>query len=375
MKVILIRSRAIDPAINKVADCLSKHGCKVKLLLWDRNADSNDDQANYKKITFNLRAPYDKFHIVFYLPFWWLFEFIYLLKDDSDVIHATDLDTLIPASLVKLIKGKKLYYTIYDFYADNLPSSIPRFFKNFISGLEKYFIGFTDVLFLADESRLVQIESSKTNQIYYIYNSPPDYFRNITIPSNQGITLNKQLVLFYGGLLHESRGLFAVIKAINGTNIKLIFAGEGSLKNEIKDLTRINENIKYKGFLDYEDIINETLAADVLFAFYDPAIPNNRYASPNKLFEAMMSGKPIIVNDGTSMANIVQKEGCGIIVPYGNAEFIKKAIVTLKDPSIYEKLGKNGRNAYEKKYKWSIMEKRLLKAYNIYKECKHTGMN
>lgn len=365
MKVILVRSRAIDPAINKIANCLSRQGCNVKLLLWDRNADSND-QVDYKKITFNLRAPYDKFHVVFYLPLWWLFEFIYLLKDDSDIIHATDLDTLIPASLVKLIKRKKLFYTIYDFYADNLPSSVPRFFKNFISWLEKLLIQFTDVLFLADESRIAQIEGSKINQVYYIYNSPPDYFKKGIIPSNQKITLNKQLVLFYGGLLHESRGLDAVIKAINGINIKLIFAGDGPLKQEIEGLTRINENIEYKGFLNYEDIVNETLAADILFAFYDPTIPNNRYASPNKLFEAMMSGKPIIVNDDTSMANIVRNEECGIIVPYGDEKSIKKAISALEDSSLYEKLGKNGRKAYLKKYNWSIMEKRLLEAYNLF---------
>lgn len=361
MKVILVRSRAIDPAVNKIADCLSKYGCKVKLLLWDRNVNdsNNKDQNNYEKITFNLKAPYDKFHVVFYLPFWWLFEFIFLLKDDSDIIHATDLDTLISASLVKLIKRKQLFYTIYDFYADNLPSSVPLFFKNFISSLEKFFIGFTDVLFLADESRLVQIEGAMTNKIYYIYNSPPDYFK-----SEVEFTTNKHLVLFYGGLLHETRGLNEVINAVKDTNIKLIFAGEGPLRQEIEDLSRFNENIEYKGFLDYEFIMKETMAADILFAFYDPIIPNNKYASPNKLFEAMMSGKPIIVNDDTSMANIVRNEECGIIVPYGDVPSIKKAITALENSILCEKLGKNGRNAYEKKYNWDIMEKRLLKAYN-----------
>lgn len=361
MKVILVRSRAIDPAVKKIANCLFNHDFDVRLLLWDRNANDSEKDQKYEKITFNLKAPYDKFHVVFYLPIWWLFEFIFLLKDDSDIIHVTDLDTLIPASLVKLLKRKKLYYTIYDFYADNLPSSVPTFFKNFISNLEKLLIGYTDVLFLADESRLAQIEGSNTKKVYYIYNSPPDYFKK----EMKSTKKNKQLVLFYGGLLQESRGLMDVINAVNDTNIKLIFAGEGPLKQEIEDLSRSNENIEYRGFLDYEIIMKETMTADILFALYDPKIPNNKYASPNKLFEAMMFGKPIIVNDETSMADIVRNEECGIIVHFGDVQSIKNALKALKNSSLCEKLGENGRNAYEKKYNWDIMERRILTAYNF----------
>lgn len=103
---------------------------------------------------------------------------------------------------------------------------------------------------------------------------------------------------------------------------------------------------------------------DVLFATYDPIYPTNRYASPNKLFEAMMCHKPIIVNDGTSMADIVRRENCGIVVPYGDVNELKNAILKLKNnPQLYGRLGVNGRNAYDTKYSWKIMEQRLLDVY------------
>jgi len=125
-----------------------------------------------------------------------------------------------------------------------------------------------------------------------------------------------------------------------------------------------NVNMDLSGVL-YDEIIQNTLDADLTLALYDPGIPNNVYASPNKLFEAMASGIPIIVNENTSMANIVRKENCGIIIPYGNKESLIEAISCLKDnKGLRKRLGDNGRKAYENKYNWKIMENRLNGIYH-----------
>jgi len=130
--------------------------------------------------------------------------------------------------------------------------------------------------------------------------------------------------------------------------------------------TCLNTNIKYIGHIPYEKVIETTLDSDLLFAFYDPSIPNNRYASPNKLFEAMMCGKPIIMNSESTASEIVLEEKCGLVVPYGNVNAIKEAILRIKkQPNLGVKLGENGRKAYEEKYSWKTMEKRLLSSYSL----------
>jgi glycosyltransferase involved in cell wall biosynthesis len=103
----------------------------------------------------------------------------------------------------------------------------------------------------------------------------------------------------------------------------------------------------------------------MLFRFSDPALPTkNKYASPNKLFEAMMCGKPILVSDNSSMARIVRHNKCGLVIPYGDVGAIRDAIVKLMtNPGLQEELGINGRKAYEEKYSWTIMENRLVTAY------------
>jgi glycosyltransferase involved in cell wall biosynthesis len=364
LKVTLVRSRAIDPAVNKVAKALSENGHDVKLLIWDRLGNKQTENIDgYTLSRFGLKAPYDKVSIVFYLPFWWLYEFFFLLKHEETVIHACDLDTLIVAVFVKLIKKTKLCYTIYDFYADNLPNKFPRIFRKLISLAELFGIQFADILFLVDECRLEQVKGAKIKNIVYIYNSPPN---DLNIKQKNDSNNGEELRIFYAGMLHKSRGLEYIIKAISNLDYaRLTIAGAKSDKSYLESLQiDLNANIKYIGLIPYEKVIEKSMEADILLAFYDPSIPNNKYASPNKLFEAMMCGKPIILNSEVAASKIILEEECGIIVPYGNVNAIKEAINRLKnDPDLRKKLGENGRKAYETKYSWKLMEKRLLNAY------------
>lgn len=369
-KVTIVRSRAIDPAVKKIAKTLSQSGYTVKLLVWDRqNTLKDESDWGYEICCFNFSAPYDKPVVLLYLPIWWAYEFFFLLKGDCNVIHACDLDTLIPAILVKVIRKVKLCYTIYDFYADNIPKRIPNMVKKLVASLEKFWIRFADVLFLVDESRYEQVKGAKINNLGYVYNSPPDYFY---AKQRQKSSTGAEITIFYAGIIHKSRGLEYMLRAVAELDcVRLVVAGTGPDKNLLENLPiDVKEKIQYIGWISYEEVIKKTMATDVLFAFYDPTIPNNKYASPNKLFEAMMCGIPIIVNDNTSMANIVRKEDCGLVVPYGDIDAIREAILRLKnDHNLRKALGENGRKAYDERYSWAIMESRLINAYTELENC------
>lgn len=364
MKILIVRGRGIDPAVNKMAQCLSQAGYDVQLLVWDRQSTVKIDRSSgYSVHRCRIKAPYDSPMVVMYLPIWWMYEFYYLLKSNCDVIHACDVDTIIPAVLVKIIRKVRLCYTIYDFYADCLSARVPHIVRKSVAFLEKYLIRFTDMLILVDESRYAQVNGAEINNIAYIYNTPPD--QNLVQQKFDASDPNT-FVLFYAGLLHSDRGLIYLMEALKDLDgIRLLFAGTGPEKEHLtKFCEESNGKIQYLGFLPYNEVITKSLVSDMLFAFYDPQTPNNRYASPNKLFESMMCGKPILTNDGTSMADMVRKENCGLVVPYGNVNAIKHAILTIKDdPALCKRLGENGRKAYETKYNWGIMEERLLDVY------------
>jgi len=369
--VAIIRSRSINPGTYKVADILAKNGYNVQVILWNRDREKHkfiEKVNNYSVIYFNLRAPHDKVTVIPLLPLWWIYEFIFLfIKNSINVIHAYDFDTLWPAVLIKLLKKRvKLVYSIQDFYSENLPECFPSLIRNMINILEKLLIKYCDAVFLVNPAMYYHLRGSFIKRVKVIYNSPPDIKKTENLSVKMLRTNPPELIIFYAGQIHRSRGLIELLKALRSlNNVKLIVAGRGP---DISIFLKIPEDLKnkinYIGVLPYNEVIRKTLEADVIVALYDPKIPNNRYASPNKLFEAMMCSKPIIINKETFAAKIVEKVKCGLTVPYGDINGIKGALIMLRDnPHLRMELGYNGRKAYEKIFCWELMKKKIIETY------------
>lgn len=363
----MLRSRTTDPTPEKIAKAITKRGHDVNLLLWDRKGVHKDGVThparNIEITLLRVKAPIDEFVAVLYLPIWWLYCFYYLMVTKCDVIHAYDLDCLIPSVPVAILRRKRLYYSIGDFYANNIPGNgrIISLARNVIASLERYGIMFSDVLFIADDSRTEEVAGALIKKMYVIYNSPPDAApRKVAKDTND-------LIIFYGGILSPGRGIGTMVDAVRSVpGIRLIIGGVGPEEAYVAKIARQSENIEYLGWIEnYSKLIELTNSADVIFRFSDPRIPKTKFESPNKLFEAMMCGKPIIVTDHSAMANIVRNEKCGVVIEYGDANRLKDAIIALKNPNLRERLGHNGRSAYESKYNWEIMEKKIQEAYSF----------
>jgi len=363
-KVVMIRAHPVDPdvRIEKEAKTLSKSGYDVTVLAWGRYGKNHlreENRLGYAIRRFQFRAPWGV-RVIFFLPFWWTFEFIWLLRNKWDVVHSADFDTLIPALFAAKIKNKPIIYDIFDFYADVVP--LPGILRKLVVGLDKFLMGFVDAIIVVDPSRLRQIDKEHDPSTMVIYNSPSN---DSEVDVRLQKTKDELFRIFYAGVLSQDRDFKSLVDASVGlSDVKIEIAGYGYYEGEMKELSLNNAQITYMGPIAYDTVIQKTLQSDLLFALYDPSVPNNRYASPNKLFEAMMCRKPILVSDGTAMAEIVREVDCGLVVPYGDVDALKRAILALKsDPVLCKRLGENGRKAYETKYGWEIMEQRLLELY------------
>ncbi|MGB9940829.1 glycosyltransferase family 4 protein [Methanosarcina sp.] len=360
--VVFVRSSSKPARVEKEAESLKNAGYSVRILYWDRNSNqSRVESKNGINIKyFGLKAPYGKLSLIPYLLIWWIYELFFLLRSESETIHSCCFDTLIPAILTKTIQKKKIVYDIFDFYAESLPENIPPSIRNIVSSFEKFCIRFVDFVIIVDNSRYIQIKEAKIQKMDVIMNCPND------IIVNPKSSPNTEFIIFYGGMISKTRGLMELINSIRDLdNIKFIIAGMGEDENLFKEISSKTKNVTYLGWINYEKYIDFTLSADLIFGFYDPKIPNNRLASPNKLFEAMMCSTPIIVNEETSMAEIVKQDNCGLIVPYSNHNLLKKSILKLKDnPELCLKMGENGRKAFEREYNWQVMSRKLIESYN-----------
>jgi glycosyltransferase involved in cell wall biosynthesis len=357
-----------DTRLKKELECFKKNGYNVSLIIWERSWPfpiNNDVEVK----RFKLNVPVGNIKTLFYFPFWWGFLLFWLFKMNWDVLHSVNFDTFFFSIIVAKLKGKLVVYDIFDFYGDMMDG----FLRPFISNLDNFIMKFADVIIIADDSRVTQINNNLENDIITVNNTPEESLFKIKNKITDDI---REFKIFLGGKINEERGTDLIISAIKDMNdVQLIikgFCSEDKYKNKLLSMIYNMKNVDMDlNGVPYNEITKNMLKADLTIALYDPSIPNNKYASPNKLFESMASGIPIIVNDDTPMANIVKEENCGLIVPFENNNALKQAILSIKNnQALQKKLGNNGRNAYKKKYNWTIMEKRLMGIYDQFAELK-----
>jgi glycosyltransferase involved in cell wall biosynthesis len=356
----------------KVIKSLSKQH-SVILFSWNREGMDDDAKSELLRKTFhnnihldfrilNMKAPHSRqllrsyLPMILYFPLFWTWVFINLAICRPKVVHAFDLDTVLPCYIYKKLFRKKLVFDIVDRYAMTF---IPKKFYIIyltVNCFEEAFSKGADVLMTLAENVLESFKK-KPNRTAAILNCPEDY------SCNKDITQNRILVLCYGGPIMKGRSLEYITAALtNLTDVKMYVYGP-IIDNELFSTINMASNIEYKGFLpSYDDYHRGIVRTDAIIAIYTEETPSHQITMHNKHLEAMMAGIPIITNLSPEFVNQI---GFGIIVQYGNIDQIRSAITRLRDdPNLRKRLGNNGRKAFLQKYNWGIMEKKLYDVYD-----------
>lgn len=375
-RLVICRSNPIapDPRVEKEARTLSQAGYSVNFVGWDRTNKLPQQDQIHGIPCYRLSIPAEYASGMRNFPHllrwqWGLLTWLVNHRQDYDLIHACDFDTVLPALLCQRLYQKKVVYDIFDFYADHLRST-PDIIKKFIRSADIRAINRADAVILVDDARREQIRGSQPHNLTVIYNSPEEILlengsEHSTDPAIFQKPANSQLHIVYVGLLQIERGLFELLSVLSRhPEWTLALAGFGGDESRILKKIQGMPNVRWYGRVPYLKAIKLSAVADTLFATYDPAIPNHRYSSPNKVFEAMLLGKPIIVAQDTNMDQIIQQARCGLVVPYGSEVDLEASLLHLQtDPKLRKQLGENARKAYDTTYSWEIMQKRLLNLY------------
>lgn len=170
-------------------------------------------------------------------------------------------------------------------------------------------------------------------------------------------------ICFTGGT-GVSSGLINVAKAIKNTAYKLVIAGNCSEDFYEELMKQSGGNVEYLGYLDKSEVDRVIESSLVGIVTYMPTV-NNSHALPNKMFEYMERGTPIIYSSFPDWIDMLNKYNVGISVDPGSPEEIKKALDSVCINDHYRsELSRNAREAIESVFNWKNEEKKLLEAYN-----------
>lgn len=283
-----------------------------------------------------------------------------LREVQPDVIHCVNEETVPIACLVKPFL-KASVAIVCDIY-DSLGMRVrERGFRLFASLISKMAHALSDFIFVTDENRFELIPKKLQKKTEVIPNYP--IFDEYPVPQEQPLGDIKILV---AGVLDVSRGVRELLEAVRTCEGVAIVAagvaGPGYAQNEFLRDSRVH----YLGIVSYEEIVRQAAACDAVFAFYAPEHMNNIYASPNKIYDAMMFGRPVIINAETKMASFVRENDLGFTPCYGDTQCLAMIIEELKmrRKSLAEYASRL-RNLSRAGYSWQVVEPSFLKIYDL----------
>ena len=183
------------------------------------------------------------------------------------------------------------------------------------------------------------------------------------VPPKKGAIFS---ILFIGRL-SSTRFVLELVESVKGLKkVKCILGGIGKTKfvDKLKQKCKETDNVDFIGPVPLNKVIPMTQEADAVVCMINPNVFNNKIATANKQFEAMICGRPVICTKGTRSGEITENEKCGIVVDYSIDSF-REGIIKLRDnPKLCEELGINALNVAINKYNWEIEEKKLFNLYD-----------
>lgn len=177
-------------------------------------------------------------------------------------------------------------------------------------------------------------------------------------------------VILYQGVICPERGLDKLLEAaiiLRNENIAIVIMGRDSWQGTLHRM-HSKMDLKDRVFLlppvPSEALPEVTVSADAGLILFENTCLNHYYSLPNKLYEYMMAGLPVIAGDFPEMARIINKHNCGILVDSSSPQAIAKGLEELiRSPDEMRQMGIRGRKASLEQYNWPVEEKKLVDLY------------
>jgi len=214
-----------------------------------------------------------------------------------------------------------------------------------------------DAILCASSARLDIYSERHRRKVLVLPNYPNDTGAELWDRFPQG-----EFRIFMGGALGESRGLAFTLAAAEKADVKIVSAGR-LMDSYARNIFSRHPSVRYVGCLSMEEAMILLSDCNASLAFYEPGPVINRLAAPNKVYDALCVGRPILISDETEIADWVQQNDVGLRIKYGDIDGLANALVTLKNhsASLSEFAGR-ARRLFLQGYSWESAEPALFAA-------------
>jgi glycosyltransferase involved in cell wall biosynthesis len=289
---------------------------------------------------------------------------------DADLYHFHDPELLLIGLLLRM-KGKIVVYDVHEDVSEDVATKvyIPPGFRHLLAWAVGSLEAFSSRFFSAVVSVTPRINRrfQRRNQNSVIVSNYP------VLEIHRGVAqrpwMERSSSVVYAGVIAEDRCVFSMVDAINllpeEAQVTLKLAGTFSPEKLHREVagTAGWRRVEYLGHIDRAHVreLFDNVRAGLLL--YRPD-PNSLECAPNKLFEYMQAGIPIIASDLPGFRTIINGARCGILVDPCCPQVIANAIEYVIDhPQEAEEMGRRGCDEVLRRFNWASEEQKLLDLY------------
>lgn len=290
------------------------------------------------------------------------------LELKADVYHFHDPEMMLPGIALKLL-GKRVVYDVHEDLPRQILSKdwIPLAFRRPVSwiaeGLEWFTVRAVDVVITATPHIARRFPPGKTS---VVQNFP---IIGELVSESRASHAERPASFIYVGGITSIRGVRECVEAIGIVNqsvsAELILVGNfesESLQEELEALPGW-QYVSYLGFLSRSEVAARLASSRAGLVMFYP-VPNHVNAQPNKLFEYMSAGLPVIASDFPAWRDLLGGAGYGLLAdPMDTAALAAAMKQVLADPAEAQRMGERGAAAVREQFNWGHEATELLAVY------------
>lgn len=284
----------------------------------------------------------------------------------ADIYHFHDPELIFVGLLLKL-KGFKVIFDSHEDYTSDLlhKQYIPKIARSIVSVsynlIERFSSRRFDAVVAATPKIAAVFKTHKARAVVNVNNYP------LTSELFELSSWNEKTVdAVFVGAISSVRGVYELVESLTyAPHQKIIIAGifaNPVIEKSIRSLDAWSR-VDFRGQIPRSQVFELLAKARIGVVTYLPT-PNHTDSQPNKLFEYMSAGIPVVASHFPLWKEIIEGNNCGICVDPENSKMVSEAIQYLIDnPERAVQMGANGRLAVETKYNWTTEEEKLISLY------------
>ncbi len=284
-----------------------------------------------------------------------------IISQRPDIVHANDLNALIPAYYASKKIHSKIIYDSHEIWLENFSPSKAQ--KIFYAYFEKKIAPLVD--------KFVCVSHAMADYFEEKYNIDKPMVITNCVNTDCSINIEKAQTfeVLNHGQFYNGRGYDLILEAAkicNNSNITFVLRGYGSLEQSLREYVSTNKvrNVRFDPPVKVSELIKLAKQSHIGIAITEPTCLSFKLTVSNKLFEYAAAGLPVIMSDVPEHSFLNEKYHFGIILKDNSAVCLLEAVCKFFDDDDFYRICSSNSLKLSRELNWSNEFSKLISFEN-----------